>query len=285
MTEDAPLRLDTETAKQEDQIPQPTVVIPKKRRKKIKLPNNSEKKVASADTGLEEQNGFNNPHKTVPEQFLKDLQQFAEIFEKNPAMLNPIREVFEYHLVDPIDRKTFPRMMNAMSMLLGPAATMVVMTACHVNSAAFFENLLYAIQEEKSRRAVRIIQHLTALYGNRIQQAYTLSSGTMDEDWYTVDVNTFKREGENTYWIVDVKMMLYSGRENQIRMTPDSIFQLVEIFAAELGRNVPLENVDPYLIKKCEENFMIFYEKFYGTKKSKEREKFNTEDEYPPGYA
>lgn len=225
------------------------------------------------------------PHKAVPEQFLKDLGLFADLLEKTPVLLDPIREVFEYHLVDPIDRKTFPRMVNAMSMLLGPAATMVVMTACHVNSAAFFEDLLYAVQEEKSRGAVWIIQHLTALYGNRVQQAYTLSSGTMDEDWHTVDVNTYRREGENPYWIVDMKMMLYSGKESQIKMTPDSIFQLVEILAAELGRNIPMENVDPGLVKKCEENLTMFYEKFYGAKTCDEAENTGGEEEHPPGYA
>jgi len=231
---------------------------------------------------VEEQN---HPHKAVPEQFLNDLALFAHILEKTPALLDPIREVFEYHLVDPIDRKTFPRMVNAMSMLLGPSATMVVMTACHVNSAAFFEDLLYAIQDEKSRDAVWIIQHLTALYGNRVQQAYTLSSGTMDEDWHTVDVNTYKREDENAYWIVDMKMMLYSGKESQIKMTPDSIFQLVEILAAELGRNIPVENVDTGLVKKCEENFTIFYEKFYSAKKSEETDNSDGQEEHPAGYA
>lgn len=283
MTEDAPLISETETAEREVQEPQPTVTAPKKRTRKPKTAAKIEE--TTAKPTVQEQNEPDRPHKAVPEQFLKDLAQLADILEKTPALLDPIREVFEYHLVDPIDRRTFPRMVNAMSMLLGPAATMVVMTACHVNSAAFFEDLLYAIQEEKSRSAVWIIQHLTALYGNRVQQAYTLSSGTMDEDWHTVDVNTYKREGENAYWIVDMKMMLYSGKESQIKMTPDSIFQLVEILAAELGRNIPLENVDPGLVKKCEENFTIFYEKFYGAKKCEETEKSDREDEHPPGYA
>ena len=73
-----------------------------------------------------------------------------------------------------------------MSMLLGANATMVLMTACHVNSAAFFEDLLYAIKEDKQKSAVWIIQHLTSLYGNRVQQisAYTISAGhqNLDED-------------------------------------------------------------------------------------------------------
>lgn len=225
-------------------------------------------------------------HKAVPEQFLTDLALFAEVLEKNPAVLDPIREVFEYHLVDPIDRKTFPRIVNAMSMLLGPAATMVVMTACHVNSAVFFEDLIYAIKDEKSRSAVWIIQHLTSIYGNRVQQAYTLSSGTMDEDWHTVDVNTYRREGENPFWIVDMSMMLYSGAESQIKMTPDSIFQLVEILATELGKHIPVENVDPGLVKKCGKNFKMFYDKFYGAKENGEEDDTGSAgEEHPPGYA
>ncbi|MCZ0859821.1 hypothetical protein O0S10_01100 [Methanocorpusculum sp. MG] len=264
-----------------EMVPAPTDAPAPQMEKKIEL-SAIETPAESEEKPTEEPD---HPHKAVPEQFLNDLALFADILEKTPALLDPIREVFEYHLVDPIDRKTFPRMVNAMSMLLGPSATMVVMTACHVNSAAFFEDLLYAIKEEKSRSAVWIIQHLTALYGNRVQQAYTLSSGTMDEDWHTVDVNTYKREGENAYWIVDMKMMLYSGKESQIKMTPDSIFQLVEILTAELGRNIPGENVDPGLVKKCEENFTIFYEKFYGAKKSEETKNSDGEEEHPAGYA
>jgi hypothetical protein len=250
-------------------------------KKKIEHPTNED----STKSNEKSTEKSDYPHKTIPEQFLNDLALFADIVEKTPTLLNPIREVLEYHLVDPIDRKTFPRMVNAMSMLLGPSATMVVMTACHVNSATFFEDLLYATKDEKYHDAMRIIQHLTAIYGNRVQQAYALSSGTMDEDWYTVDVNTYKREGENAHWIVDVKMMLYSGKENLIKMTPDSIFQIVEILAAELGKNIPIENVDPGLVKKCEDNFTMFYEKFYGSKKSEETENSGGVEKHPIGYA
>jgi hypothetical protein len=253
----------------------------------IQTENNVEFSTIESSIELEERSTGESDHlhKAVPEQFLNDLALFASILDKTPALLDPIREVLEYHLVDPIDRKTFPRMVNAISMLLGSSATMVVMTACHVNSAAFFEDLLYAIKDERSRGVVWIIQHLTALYGNRIQQAYALSSGTMDEDWHTADVNTYKREGENAYWIVDVRMTLYSGRESQIKMTPDSVFQIVEILATELGRNIPVENVDPVLVKKCEQNFTIFYEKFYGTKKNEETEPLDGGEERPAGYA
>ena len=222
------------------------------------------------------------PHKKVPEQFLKDLNEFAAILEANPPIIDPIREVFEYHLIDPIDRKTFPKMVNAMSMLLGPAATMVVMTGCHVNSAAFFEDLVFACKgNDKAKAAIWIIQHLTSLYGNRVQKAYTLSSGTMDEDWHTIDVNTYRREGENPVWTIDMIVNLYNGKDSHIRMTPDSAFQLVEILMAELSNNVPVEQVDAGLIEKCKENCKNFYDKFFGGADEEAEEV----EEDPAGYA
>lgn len=219
-------------------------------------------------------------HKPVPEEFLKDLTGLAEIFENNPDIIEAIREVFEYHLVDPIDRKTFPKTINAMSMLLGVSATMVLMTACHVNSAGFFEDLLFAIKDEKQKAAVWIIQHLTSLYGSRVQTAYTLSIGTMDEDWHTVDVNTYRREGEVHLWNIEMNMILYDGTETKIKMTPDSAFQLVEILSAELANNIPRENIDEDLIKKCEKNYTAFYEKFYADKDDRKND-----NEHPAGYA
>ena len=188
MTEDAPFIPEAETAERDEQELQPTVTVPKKWTRKPKAAAKTWD--AASEQEVQEQSETDHPHKVVPEQFLKDLALFADLLDKTPALL------------DPIDSKTFPRMVNAMSMLLGPAATMVVMMACHVNSAAFFENLLYAVQDEKSRGAVWIIQHLTALYGNLVQQAYTLLSGKMYEDWHTVDVNTYRLECENPYWIV-----------------------------------------------------------------------------------
>ncbi|MBO5003242.1 hypothetical protein J6C36_03145, partial [Methanocorpusculaceae archaeon] len=199
-------------------IPEAPVEAPKKKRtyrkKKVEEPAEpapaeipaEEKPAETAEEPSEEEQ---TPHKKVPEQFLKDLNEFAAILEANPPIIDPIREVFEYHLIDPIDRKTFPKMVNAMSMLLGPAATMVVMTGCHVNSAAFFEDLVFACKgNDKAKAAVWIIQHLTSLYGNRVQKAYTLSSGTMDEDWHTIDVNTYRREGENPVWTIDMVVNL-----------------------------------------------------------------------------
>lgn len=245
--------------------------------KPVKIPENN---LQADETAAQSEEQPTDTHKPVPEQFLTDLGSLAEILETNPTILEPIREVFEYHLVDPIDRKTFPKLVNAMSMLLGANATMVLMTACHVNSSAFFEDLLHAIKEDKQKSAVWILQHLTSLYGNRVQQAYTLSAGTMDEDWHMIDVNTYKREGDTPLWILSLELVLYNGTETKITMTPDSVFQLVEILSAELAKNIPKENVDEGLITKCEKNFTAFYEKFY---KGKDEER--KEDEHPPGYA
>ena len=270
-------------------IPEAQVEAPKKKRtyrkKKVEEPKEevsaapAEEKTEEVKEQLEE---GQTPHKKVPEQFLKDLDEFAAILEANPPIIDPIREVFEYHLIDPIDRKTFPKMVNAMSMLLGPAATMVVMTGCHVNSAAFFEDLVFACKgNDKAKAAVWIIQHLTSLYGNRVQKAYTLSSGTMDEDWHTIDVNTYRREGENPVWTIDMVVNLYNGKDSHIRMTPDSAFQLVEILMAELANNVPVEQVDAGLVEKCKENCKNFYDKFFGGADEEAEEV----EEDPAGYA
>lgn len=219
-------------------------------------------------------------HKKVPDAFLSDLNDLAKIFEVNPGVIDPIREVFEYHLVDPIDRKTFPRMVNAVSMLLGPAPAMVLMTGCHVNSVGFFEDLLGAVKDNDSAKtAVWIIQQLTSIYGNRVQKAYSLSSGTLDEDWHTIDINTFRREGTTPLWLIDLRLSQYSGEDTQLKMTPDSAYQLVEILMTELLENIPAEQVDPDLVERCREHCKAFYEKFYGKEKTK------TEDEHPAGYA
>ena len=219
-------------------------------------------------------------HKPIPEPFMNDLQELAKALEANPGLIEPIRDVFEYHLVDPIDRKTFPKIVNAMSMLLGPGPTMVIMTGCHVNSPAFFEDMLYAIDgNETLRGAVWVIQHLTSIYGNRVQKAYTLSSGTMDEDWHSLDVNTFKREGENPVWVVDMRVTLYSGEEARMKMTPDSAYQLIEILMKELKDNIPEDQVDPMLIEKCEETVTGFTKKFYHEKEG------HKEEDHPEGYA
>ena len=219
-------------------------------------------------------------HKPVPEQFVADLKAFAEALTANPPILEQIREVFEYHLVDPLDRKTFPKIVNAMSMILGSQATMVVMTATHVNNPAFFEDVLEVTKDdEKARNAVWILQHLTAIYGNRVQQAYSLSSGTMDEDWHTIDVNTFKREGEQSFYQISLNLTQYNGNVCEIKMTPDSAFQLIAILAEEIGENIPAEFIDEELVKKCRENNDKFYKKFYGGADSQKK------DEDPVGYA
>ena len=270
-------------------IPEAPVEAPKKKRtyrkKKVEEPKEevsaapAEEKTEEVKEQLEE---GQTPHKKVPEQFLKDLNEFAAILEANPPIIDPIREVFEYHLIDPIDRKTFPKMVNAMSMLLGPAATMVVMTGCHVNSAAFFEDLVFACKgNDKAKAAVWIIQHLTSLYGNRVQKAYTLSSGTMDEDWHTIDVNTYRREGENPVWTIDMVVNLYNGKDSHIRMTPDSAYQLVEIIMTELANNVPVEQVDAGLVEKCRDTCKAFMEKFYAGADEEETEG----EEDPAGYS
>ena len=241
----------------------------------------AEKKTGRRSQNIHAEKVGSTGSRKVPEAFIADLTGLAQIIEKNPGIMEPIRDVFEYHLIDPIDRKTFPRVVNAMSMLLGPAPAMVIMTGCHVNSVSFFDDLLGAIPDNDAiKAAVWFIQHLTALYGNRVQKAYSLSSGTMDEDWHTIDINTYKRESESPSWIIDMHLVQYSGTECHIRMTPDSAFQLIDILMAELQKNVPAEEVDADLMERCRQHCKEYYEKYYGKIKAKAGD-----EDHPAGYA
>ncbi|HJJ46718.1 MAG TPA: hypothetical protein O0X32_00450 [Methanocorpusculum sp.] len=252
----------------------------KKTKKKASGTTHS-KKIEPKKTSIKNSSHTGNAvHKPIPEPFMKDLQELAKAIEANPSLVEPIREIFEYHLVDPIDRKTFPKIVNAMSMILGPGPTMVIMTGCHVNSPAFFEDVLYAIKNDAClKAAVWTVQHLASIYGNRVQKAYTLSSGTMDEDWHSLDVNTFKREGENPIWIVDMRLTLYNGEETRMKMTPDSTYQLIEILMKELKDNIPEDQIDSMLVEKCEETITGFTKKYYHMKDC------HKEENHPEGYA
>ncbi|MDG6250539.1 hypothetical protein, partial [Methanocalculus sp.] len=172
----------------------------------------------------------------VPEAFIRDLKAFGESIRKSPALVEQIRDVFEYHLVDMTDRRTFSRIVNALTMILGHSSTMVVATACHINAAAFFGDIKKQAGEgEEETEAIAVLQHLTALYGNRVQEAYALSVGSLDEDWFTADINTFRREGEQS-WMIELRLAQYNGTIAHLKMTPESLFQLTLIMMNEVKK-------------------------------------------------
>lgn len=211
---------------------------------------------------------------TVPDAFVRDLKTFGETIRKNPAIVDQIRDVLEYHLVDQTDRRMFSRIVNAMTMVLGHSSTMVVATACHINAAPFFEDILkHTGDDEDKRTAVSVLQHLTALYGNRVQEAYALSVGTLDEDWFTADINTYRREGEQ-YWMIDLFLSQYNGKTAHLKMTPESLFQLTMILVSE-ARKLPADALDPNLIARYADEVAAFENRF----------SMKRDDGAPPGYA
>ena len=239
------------------------------------------KKTARKAKNIQSEKAEQNSAGKVPDPFLADLARLSTILDGNPGILEPICNVFEYHLVDPIDRKTFSRLVNAMSVLLGPPAAMVILTACHVNTVSFFEDLFSTVRDDpKYRSAIWCLQQLTSTYGTRVHEAYSLSTGTMDEDWHTIDINTYKRESDLPSWVIDMRVSQYSGESTTIKMTPDSAFQLVDIIMMELMKYVPSEQVDPDLVARTRKHYREYYEKFYGKLKTKPGD-----DDHPAGYA
>jgi len=217
--------------------------------------------------------------KGITDNYINDLEELARVMEANPSIIPLIREVFEYNLKDPIDRKTFPRIVNAMSMLLGSKVAMVIMLGCHLNSLVFFEELDDSTKNNaKLCKATNLIKHLTSIYGDRIQHAYTLSAGTVDEDWNSLDINTYKREGEDPLWLIDMKISLYNGTETTIKMIPNSAFQFIAILMKELIDKVPNDQIEPELIENYKELVSEFNGLFYF---DDEKEKNN----HPEGYA
>jgi hypothetical protein len=210
----------------------------------------------------------------VPDAFIRDLKVFSQSLKKNSAIIEQIRDVFEYHLVDQTDRRTFSRIVNALTMILGHGSTMVVATACHVNAAPFFDDIKKLVGDDADEmNAISVLQHLTALYGNRIQEAYALSVGSLDEDWFTADINTYRREGDH-YWMIDLYLGLYNGKSTQLKMTPESLFQLTLIMMNEV-KKLPAEAFDPELISRYSDDIQSFAKRF----------SVRRDDGAPPGYA
>lgn len=210
----------------------------------------------------------------VPDAFIRDLKTFGESIRKSPELIEQIRDVFEYHLVDMTDRRTFSRIVNALTMILGHSSTMIVATACHINAAAFFTDIKKQIgDDEEEIEAIAVLQHLTALYGNRVQEAYALSVGSLDEDWFTADINTFRREGEQS-WMIELLLAQYNGTIAHLKMTPESLFQLTLIMMNEV-KKLPAEAFDQEMIGRYGDDIQSFAKRFA----------LKPDDGAPPGYA
>jgi len=227
-----------------------------------------------ADAGGEEVPDTPENGSMVPDAFIRDLKTFGESIRKSPGLIEQIRDVFEYHLVDMTDRRTFSRIVNALTMILGHSSTMVVATACHINAAAFFIDIKKQVgEDEEEAEAIAVLQHLTALYGNRVQEAYALSVGSLDEDWFTADINTFRREGEQS-WMIELLLAQYNGTIAHLKMTPESLFQLTLILMNEV-KKLPAEAFDQEMISRYGDDIQSFAKRFA----------LKPDDGAPPGYA
>jgi len=218
-------------------------------------------------------------HAIIPDNYIRDLGELAKVLKEKPAIIDSIRVVLDYHVVDPIDRRTFPRIVNAMSMLLGPNVAMAITLVCHLNTPAFFDDLQDATKNKPHlQEAVDIIKFLSSIYGDRLQRAYTLSSGTVDEDWSSLDLNTYKREGDEPLWLIDMKVSLYNGEDARIKMIPNSAFQFLGILMKELVEKVPSDQVDPELVDNYREVLFEFAEIYH-------MDEIKEKNNHPEGYA
>jgi hypothetical protein len=107
--------------------------------------------------------------------------------------------------------------------------------------------------------ALPFLQRLTALYGSKMEEAADLS-GEDPEDWRSGDVNLYRKEEEEV-WFIDIDLTKYNGEKIFLRTSPESAFDLARRLIREMGK-LPKEAVDETVIKKFKEKTENFKKKF-----------------------
>ena len=105
----------------------------------------------------------------------KDVSELAAILSENPGIKQQVREVFDYHLKGGVDRRTFGTIWSSLKILLGESAARIAVNSCRFNGNQFFDTIKEEGEGVAVDKALPFLQHLTALYGNRMEEAHDLS--------------------------------------------------------------------------------------------------------------
>ncbi|MCK4733281.1 MAG: hypothetical protein KAT65_12570 [Methanophagales archaeon] len=134
--------------------------------------------------------------------------ELAAILSKNPKIEQQVREILDYHLKGGVDRTTTKTVVDSLSILLGKAASLLILTSCTLKDNKFFNNLKKDSEGVVQDKVIPFLRHLSALYGSKIEEAVFLQAGT-PEDWRRIDV-TLYREEEKEVWFIDVNLTKYN---------------------------------------------------------------------------
>ena len=187
-----------------------------------------------------------------------EVSELTVILSKNPKIEQQVREILDYHLKGGVDRTTAETVVKSLIILLGKAASHLVVTSCTYNSSEFFNNLEKDSEGVVQDKVIPFLRHLTALYGSKMQKAIYLRGD--QEDWEDIDV-TLYREEEKKLWFIDVNLTKYNEENLFLKMSPESAFNLAKYLLEEMGK-LPSEAVDEDVIKKFRDRTEDFKKKF-----------------------
>lgn len=189
----------------------------------------------------------------------KDISELAAILSENPGVEQQVREVIEYHLKESVDRTTLGKVYGGLEILLGEGAARITANSCRFNGNKFFDAIKKEGEGVAVDKALPFLQHLTALYGNKMEEAHDLSD-EIPEDWRSGAVNLYRKEEEEV-WFIEVDLTQYNGERIFLRMPPGSAFNLASDLIREMGK-LPEEAVDEKVIKRFREETESFRKKF-----------------------
>lgn len=217
-------------------------------------------KKEAEEKGVEEEGEIEESPKTS-ELIKKDISELAAILSENPGVEQQVREVIEYHLKESVDRTTHEKVYGGLEILLGEGAARITANSCRFNGNKFFDVIKKEGEGVAVDKALPFLQHLTALYGNKMEEAHDISD-EIPEDWRSGAVNLYRKEEEEV-WFIDVDLTQYNGEKIFLRMPPVSAFNLASGLIGEMGK-LPREAVDEKVIKKFREETESFKKKFLG---------------------
>ena len=193
----------------------------------------------------------------------KDISELAIFLSENLEIEQQVREVFDYHLKEGVDRTTFGTVRNGLEMLLGESATLFIVGCCKFNDNELFEHFKEEIGGADIDKVLPFLQHLTALYGSKMEEAYDIFN-EIPEDWRSSVITVYREEkerDEEDIWFINIQLTKYSGEKIFLRMRPISAFILVKRLIKEMGK-FPREAVDEKDIKAFIEETEGFKKKF-----------------------
>lgn len=192
----------------------------------------------------------------------ENVTELAQILTDNPLIEQQIRETIEHHLKRGIDDKTYLNIFMGLNILVGEKVALLIADSLKTNSSKFFEDIKKQIEGENIGKVLPFLQHMTALYGEELENASRVF-GEEPDDWLRAGVTAFRKGGEEETWFIELDLTKNNGGKVYLRMLPSSALILARRFLREMNK-VPKEVISRKSIERFNQETKAFQEKFLG---------------------